>query len=31
MSWEKTLSRASPYIVGARPERVRGCVLKSKT
>jgi hypothetical protein len=30
MSWGETLSRASPQIVGARPGRARGCVLKSK-
>jgi hypothetical protein len=31
MSWEEILSRASPWIVGARTDRARGCVLKSKT
>jgi hypothetical protein len=25
MSWGETLSRASPLIVGARPDRARGC------
>jgi hypothetical protein len=29
--WEETLSRASPQIVGARPDLARGCALKSKT
>jgi hypothetical protein len=31
MSWGETLSGASLQIVGAKPNRVRGCVLKSKT
>jgi hypothetical protein len=31
MSWGETLSRTSPQIVGVRPDRARGCVLKSKT
>jgi hypothetical protein len=31
MSWGETLSRAPPEIVGARPDRARGCALKSKT
>jgi hypothetical protein len=31
MSREETLSRASPQIVGGRPDRARGCVLTSKT
>jgi hypothetical protein len=30
MSWGETLSRVSPQIVGARPDRARGCALKSK-
>jgi hypothetical protein len=31
MSWGETISRASPRIIGARPDRARGCILKSKT
>jgi hypothetical protein len=31
MSWGETLSTASQRIVGARPDRARGCVPKSRT
>jgi hypothetical protein len=31
MSCVETLNRASLQIVDARPDRARGCVLKSKT